>query len=272
MSSTFDTRSHFLAEAIETSWEPEIQAQHWAIRLGILKELEDQYGSAELSQKVADYVALGTEPFSVMAFHNHFSRHARAAFVSGAYYAGLTAAGALGERILNHLLLTLRDSFKLTAEYKDVYSKQSFDNWSLAIDTLESWKVLLPEVAKDFRGLKKHRDDAIHFRPKVDKDPRSPALEALRLLGRIIDGQFGALVPKPWYMDASPGETFVKKDAEHEPFVAKILLTSPSAHHVGPKHVVQFNAETGGWDLADAGDVGLEKGSDQDFLSLRRSP
>jgi hypothetical protein len=57
--------------------------------------------------------------------------------------------------ILNHLLLDLREEFRGTPEYKQIHRKDSFDNWDLAIDTLEAWSVLLPDAAKGFRSSRR---------------------------------------------------------------------------------------------------------------------
>ena len=88
----------------------------------------------------------------------------------GAYYPALTAACALGERILTYLMLNLRDDFKAHPQYKRVYRRESFEKWDLAIDTLEVWDVLLPEVVTSFRELRDRRNKAIHFRPEVDQN------------------------------------------------------------------------------------------------------
>jgi len=48
----------------------------------------------------------------VIAYHNSFLRRVRDAFASGNYYPALTAGCALGERILNHLILDLREEFR----------------------------------------------------------------------------------------------------------------------------------------------------------------
>src|SRR5690606_10868817 len=129
---------------------------------------------------------VGPKPLSILAFHNRFLEQIRVAFVVGAYYPALTGACALGERILKYLVLSLRDDFKGSAEYKRVYNKDSFDNWDLALDTLEAWQVLLPEVVKEYRVLRDLRNKAIHFRPEVDRNDRSLALDAIKSLGNIV--------------------------------------------------------------------------------------
>jgi hypothetical protein len=76
---------------------------------------------------------------TVLAYHNQFFDQARRSFVIGAYYPALVSACALGERILNHLILDLRGFYKNKPEYRQVYRKESFDNWQIPVDTLEAW-------------------------------------------------------------------------------------------------------------------------------------
>ena len=52
-------------------------------------------------------------------------------------------------------MILLRGYHKNTKEYKKVYNKDSFDNWDVAITTLETWDELLPEAASKFRELNK---------------------------------------------------------------------------------------------------------------------
>ena len=267
MAGSFDTRSHFLNEEIPDSWDPTIRAQHWGNRHGVMAGLLSQFGEHDLGSKIAEFSALGPEPFSVLSYHNQFFRQTRNAFVIGSYYPALTAACALGERILNHLVRDLRDSYRHTPEFKTVYDKDSFDDWEKAISVLDTWGVLLPDVVADFRLLRENRNSALHFRPEIDTNARHLALEAIRVLHRIIDGQFG-IGPQPWYIQGTPGETYVKGDAEIWPFVAKLIL--PAAYSVGPRHTLGFD-EKQLWAIADVGDDGPATGTDDEFLELRRS-
>ncbi len=77
----------------------------------------------------------------------------RRSFIIGSYYPALTGACSLGERILNHLILTFKEDYKWSLEYKKVYDKKSFDDWSLPIGILSKWGILLPAVVKKFKTL-----------------------------------------------------------------------------------------------------------------------
>jgi hypothetical protein len=167
-----------LGEAIQESWEPQVQEQWRENRRRITEAILAEYGPLHGEVKIRNFVDFGRIPFSVFAFHNRFVEQIRASFVGGGYYPALTGACALGERILNHLIILLRDDFRATPQYKRVHAKNSFDNWDLAIDTLNAWNVLLPEVVTAFRELRVIRGRAIHFRPELDTTDRALALEA----------------------------------------------------------------------------------------------
>lgn len=266
---TFDTRSRLVVDEISADWEPRIRAQHWTNRLHVLEWLKHEFGADNLGEKVAEFGALGPEPFSVIAYHNVFFRQVRRSFVIGSHYPALVGCCALGERILNHLIHEFRDDFRGSPEYKHIYNKESFDDWNRAIDVLEAWEILLPDVVQDYRELRMKRNESIHFRPETSTRARGMALEAIKLLGRIIDGQFGSLGAKPWYFQI-PGETYIKKEAENQPFVSKILV--PAGLHVGPRSTLEYNEELGVWSIVDVGDAGSNDGTDADFIALRTGP
>ncbi len=233
----FDTRARILETEIDPNWEPRTREQWEINKADIQKGLALQYGSVDVAAKIKNFTDFGALPFSVLAFHNRFLRQIRDAFTIGAYYPALTGASALGERILNHLIIRLRGYFKATPEYKKVYSKDSFQDWEKALDVLDVWQVLLPDALAAFRSLAELRHtEAIHFNPNVDTDDRDPALRACRLLCKIVQSQFAAFGNQPWYIKNTPGVMFVSLEAEQEPFVKEIIL--PNCHLVGPKHKI----------------------------------
>jgi hypothetical protein len=237
LSFDFDSRVHSLTMAIRDEWEENVKTQHRQNRESVEKSLIDSYGAQACEAKRQNFIDLESKPLSVLAFHNRFYEQVRSAFVIGAYYPALTAACALGERILNHLLLSLRDDYSSTPKYGAIYRKESFDNWDVPISTLESWDILLPEVAEQFRRLKDMRIKAIHFRPEVDSNVRELALEAILCLRDIISSQFSGFGPQPWFITSIPGEIYIKKDWEGKPFIRKVYL--PNCILVGPKHRIE---------------------------------
>ncbi|NCB26376.1 MAG: hypothetical protein EOM12_09635 [Verrucomicrobiae bacterium] len=227
----FDSRAAALRQEIRDEWEEQVKEQHRCNKRIIKEELVRKFGLLQADEKIQNFIDLDNKPFSVIAFHNRFFEQSRTAFVMGAYYPALTGACALGERILNHLVLSLRDDFRGTPEYKSVHRKSSFDDWGLAITTLESWGVLLPQVVNNFRLLMDKRNKSLHFRPEIDLNPRELALEAINCLQQILGEQFSGFGPQPWFITGIPGEVYIKKEWESRPFVKKIYL--PNAALVG---------------------------------------
>lgn len=233
----FDSRVHSLTMEIKEEWEEKVKKQHYQSRKQTEEGLILQYGVSNADVKKQNFIDLGPKPISILAFHNKFFEQIRSSFTVGAYYPALTGACALGERILNHLIIKLRDDYKSTSEYKKVYRKDSFDKWGLAIETLEKWNVLLPEVVEKFKELEEMRNKSIHFQPDVDQNDRELALNAIHCLQEIIKNQFSGFGPQPWFITSIPGESYIKKEWEEHPFVRNLYL--PNCLLVGPRHVVK---------------------------------
>ncbi|MEX0922695.1 MAG: hypothetical protein WDZ84_07960 [Rhodovibrionaceae bacterium] len=150
----FDTTSNILNIKIDDGWEEEVKQQWINNKRKIIEGIKLRYGVVNFEQKISNFVDIDSKPFSILSHHNHFHAQAREAFVMGSYFPALTASCALGERILNHLIIDLRDFFKKTSEYKKVYRKESFDDWNIAIDILSKWNIILPCVGERFMLLK----------------------------------------------------------------------------------------------------------------------
>jgi hypothetical protein len=228
----FDYRANLLASAIGENWSEEVKESHRQSRAQVIEGIGQQFGITELERKVDDFTAIGPLPSSAIAHHNLLLRQVRDAFVAGYYYPALTSGCALGERILNHLLLDMRESFRSTPEFKRVHRKDSFDDWSLAITTLEAWQVLQPDSAEALRELAQIRHRSLHFTPETALNTREHALAAIQHLMKVIEHQFSAFGTCPWFIEGTKGVCFIKKDWEADPFVRKYyVLRCPK---VGP--------------------------------------
>ena len=260
----FDARANTLAIESEDSWEPRVRELHQqnqaAIRNGILQD----FGTTAAEAKLQNFIDLGAAPFSIVAYHNQFLRQTRHSFVIGGYYPALTGACALGERILNHLLLSHRDFFSNSPEYKAVYRKDSFDNWDIPIGTLNSWGILQPDAVTAFNELKDIRNRAIHFRPEIDHNDRGMALTAIHTLGRVIDAQFSAFGVHPWFIPNIAGTSFLKRSVENDPFIRTVYV--PNCVLVGPYHKLEHAAH--GWIVHDDFAYDERDISDEEFAQL----
>lgn len=244
---SFDTRALTLGEEIKPEWEESVKELHRSNHANLLASLSVELGAVDFGRKLQDFKALGVLPFSIVSYHNDFLRQARGAFVQGYYYPALTAACALGERILNHLILDLRDDYKEKKTHKKVADGASFDKWQQAIYVLNDWGVLLPDAAGAFNKLKALRDKSLHFSPSTYVDLRADALRAIDLLSTVITSQFPVLGLQPWFIEGIVGASFIKAEWESNPFVKKFYL--PFCPRVGI--YCQYAHANGHWKLFD---------------------
>lgn len=258
----FDSRARSF-DPISEDWEEPVKAMHQQARDHTIASLKLDYGELRFEEKLQNFIDLGAKSFSILAFHNTFYAQARAAFVQCQYYPALTGACALGERVLNHLVLGLRDHYKASATYKHVYRKESFDRWDVAIDALAEWKVLTDGAETHFRQLSKMRNEAIHFNIDTERNVRADALNALLTFGKIVDTQFAAFGQLPWLF-MPRGEVYIRKEWEHVPFIQLVYI--PNAVHVGPLHQV---VSVMPWQLADTDEYEPVEISDEEFSSRR---
>lgn len=245
---TFDTRATILGLDVRPEWEDDVRNQWFANQERVREGLQRQFGPLDWARKERDLLELGPLPFSVVGFHNQFLRQACDAFLVGAYYPALTAATCLGERILNHLVLRLRDHFPAEAKTDAVRDKKSIANWKAAITALDTWRVLTPGVKPAFERLGQLRHRSVHFNASLEKDVRAPALEAMKLIMNIVSEQFAALGPQPWFIPNAMGLAFIRRDAEVLPFVREFYL--PSCRLVGPDHELE-PTPSGSWSVVD---------------------
>ena len=115
-----------------------------------------------------------------------------------------------------------------------------------------------------FEKLRKIRRKTIHFRPEIDRNDRELSLSAIKTLSDIISNQFSGFGTQPWFFIV-PGEIYIKKEWEKDPFVKKIYL--PNCACVGPYHVVE--SITPAWLIRDDYKYEDSEISDDTFKQLR---
>jgi hypothetical protein len=282
----FDSRANILNFEINPNWDSNIKEQHIKNKQSVANQILQEYGIINGKNKINRLIELGSKPFSIIAYHNSLLEQIRRAYIQGAFYPGLTSSCTLGERILNHLILDLRDkyvSFKteigkhpcndckkfqdlkikglIKVEF-DIYSCNNCSNWNLMIKELVKWDVFNTEVENLFKKLTKKRHKSIHFNEKTISNLKDESLEAIKLLQEIIQKLFPAFGSE--YFIPAKGEAFLKKELESKPFFKKYYI--PNSKLVTPYHRVKsvmpnFVIE----------DIILENKeiSDEEFIKLR---
>jgi hypothetical protein len=251
----------------EEHWDEGVKHVHLENRARKIGWLGIEYGTANIEAVVQNAIDLGPKAMSLLAYHNKLHEQARRSFIAGMYYPALVAACALGERILNHLVLDLRNSFKSSEHYKKVYRKDSFDNWPLMVSVLMDWRIFAEGVEADFLALGELRNRSIHFNPETYHSMREDALAALLRLNAILAKQFGYFGGQPWFIEDTPGAQFLKRAYESAPYVRAYII--PRSGLVGPLYGMEITQE-GHWVHLDYADYGDDELSDEEFAKMYR--
>jgi hypothetical protein len=270
---SFDTRAHVLTDEIKSDWEPEVIAQHEENRRQIRMGLIHEFGNAEHERKIADFGALGAAPWSVIDRHNLFMRQIRDAFAFGAYYPALVGACALGERLLNELVIRLRGEYSSHPATAKVATQRTFNDWILCIEALFKWGVLDDPLATKLNNLRKFRNRSVHYGAHlIESDARDDALHAVLLIQEVIEGLFKPHGGPPRFIAGTSGHTFLSLRAESEPFTREFLL--PASILVSPNFEMRWNVDKGWFDVFDDENYQDEFSTltDEEFADHRRSP
>lgn len=262
----FDATPASLREP-EEHWEEQVKQLHRDSRAQQIKRLEEEYGTRHVDDAIKNAIDLGSKSMSLLAYHNQLHEQARRSFIAGFYYPALVAACALGERILNHLILDLRDSFRASEHYRKVYRKESFDDWPFAVTVLTDWAILADGVGEQILALGSLRNRSIHFNPETYQSLRDDALAALRRLNVILAKQFGFFGNQPWFIEKTPGAQFIKREYETNPFVRTYLI--PQSGFIGPLYGMEISQE-GHWTHLDYVDYGEGELTDEEFAQKYR--
>ncbi|MGA0563919.1 hypothetical protein ACO2RV_15845 [Ancylobacter sp. VNQ12] len=263
---SFDSRPDTLQEPNE-QWEDDIKRQHYENREKYKLYLSNKYGNANLDVIINNVNDLGIKNFSLISYHNEFFQQCRDSFIIGAYYPALVSACALGERIINHLIVDLREFYSSSKFYQKVHSKSSFDNWIKSIEILNDWGVLINDVPELFQELSQIRHRSVHFNPSTYKSVRTDALTSLTLMNKITSKQFGVFGGQPWYIEGTSGAQFIKKEYEENPFVKTYIL--PISGFVGPEYGMNYDSDFG-WQHLDYSRYYQSSLSDTEFARAYR--
>lgn len=183
-------------------------------------------------------------------------------YCCGYYYPAMTSVGALGERILNRLIIKTREYFKSSKHYKKVWNKQSFEQWDFPITVLKEWEIISDNVAGMFLKLKKYRNDSIHYNDGYNFELNSH--DAIKTLAEIIDCQFNYIKRKDlfWVFNV-PGEIWVRSEVTDDPFVKEFVLP----------HCLQLTpfCEPTAKPPIKGKNVPLKPLSDEEFIKIRNS-
>jgi hypothetical protein len=253
---------HHALRPTDPGWEPQVQRLHEQNRQAMVDHLRHLHGEANLGVAVQNSIDLGSDPWSTIGWHIGLWLQVRHAFITGAYYPAAVAAGALGERILNHLLLDLAADCATDADRRELERDKS-PTYGAALNILRRWKVLEADTVRHFTRLQRIRNRLVHFDPRLYDDLRGRSLEAVTTLRDAIDSQFGVLVQRR-LIPNTPGVLYAKKSVETEPFFRRYM--KPVALHVSPRHGIDLDPATGLWKVTAEDPVVSDVDTDEEFV------
>lgn len=247
---SFNTRARILTDEINPDWDPDIVAQHEENRRQARMRIIHEFGNADHERKIQDYGELGPAPWSVLDQHNEFMTQVRDAFAFGAYYPALVGACALGERLLNELVIRLRDSYRPHPATVEVATRKTFSDWVVCIKALFEWGVLDDSVATKLYELRRLRNRSVHYGKHIaGSDAREDALQAVLLVQEIVQDLFIPHGGPPKFISGVSGHSFLALESEDRPFIREFIL--PASLLVSPNFVMEYNSKAGWFDVFD---------------------
>ena len=250
----FDTRVNAiksLRESGQTDRETEI-----------VNELKNEWGVVDFDRKLERFLTLDLAFAGIPEEYYTLIQSVVSAYCCGYFYPAMTSAGALGERILNRLIIRLRDYFKSSIHYKSIYRKNSFEQWDNPVKILNDWGIISNEVAYLFLELKQFRNDSIHYNEGYDFEKNSH--NSVKILAKIIEKQFDYTKRRDLFWTfVVPGEIWLRSNVKNDPFVKEFIL--PHCLLLGPFCEPIGSQEKKGKKFP------LKPLSDESFLEMRKN-
>lgn len=231
----------------------------------IKQHVAGRYGDLNLEEKFKRYMSFKPPSLRVITEYHDLLQEIEDSFVYGLYYPALTSSCCLGERIFNILILRLRDYYKTSEHYKHIYRKDSFDDWSRSVKILCDWKVITSDDIKmKYAELEGIRHEVIHFNKLEDIEAK--AINALKIIYDITT-YFFAVGNRDDIYFWTPGEIYIKKVSERDPFVREMIV--PHCVLTGYGHRIE--TVNGQHILRDEVAYESKEISDAEFIELRKS-
>ncbi len=228
---------------------------------GIHEFITQHYGGANITDKFDRWYSLNPPDLCVPVEYHELMREVEASYIRGDFYPALTSACCLGERILNHLTIGLREYHRDSPRYKEISRKVSIQDWERAISILRDWDVVNDQQAIDFTDLLSLRNPAVHFGDIRERSAK--AHKALNLIYSVTKSLFGHRIPIFFW---APGEIYVCYAKENDPFTKEFII--PHCVRVGYNHEVR-SVEAGSIEIHDPGSYPEGHITDEEFSKRR---
>lgn len=221
---TFDTRSNLIKHV--PSYEEDFK-----------KSMQSVYGAADLDKKLERWANISKTQIWIVDEYNEVIDEIVSSYIAGYYYCATVSACCLTERILNRLVIKLKNYHKESDFYKKIYNwEEKIQNWDLLTKILEDWSVLDEFQITLCKKLHQLRTNTVHYVPGGNFV--KSAEESITAILSLIESLFGVFCRKDifWIFNI-PGEIWVKENVQDLPFVKEFIL--PACNECASVYQVQ---------------------------------
>ncbi len=225
--------------------------------------LKSVFGEHNFPDKLERWLKIEYPPLGLIDEYPEKVQQVINTYSSGYFYPAITSACCLAERILNRLILKTRHHFKSHSRFKQIYMKQSFDNWDQMLDIISDWQLISKTAIDAMQDLKPIRHQSIHYNESYNFESAAPV--TINKLILAITEIFGVINRTDIYLVFDiPGEVWVRSDAETLPFVREFII--PHCYHAHAVHDIDFENNKITEKLGKIGKL-----TDGEFVELRKA-
>ena len=190
----------------------------------VKEKLKRELGEDQIDDKYLRWEEISKANIWILEEFNQFLDEIIKAYIQGYYYISITGACCLTERLLNRLIIKLKDHNKKSPLYKKIYDKEKqIQNWDTLKEVLEDWGILNEEQLSICKKLHRYRNDTVHYIPEYDFKSAAPTV--IKLTTKLIDSIFSVFERKDIFnIFIIPGEIWVKECMIADPFVKEFIL------------------------------------------------
>jgi hypothetical protein len=203
------------------------------LRDDVLRQLKTEYGEIDFDAKLKRWLSIKYPDLAIGEEYINLLKEMTDAYTRGNYFNSMTSAGVLVERTLNRLLFKLSRHFTNDPDYGKILKKQSFDKWEWMGGILKRWSIIDDKQVLLLEEIKRFRNESVHYNENYPFDLKAPMM--VDRVGGFINSLLSVSVRNDIFFN-TPGEFWVRKDAEELPFVKEFVI--PMCYRANPTHTI----------------------------------
>lgn len=203
------------------------------LRDNVLNQLKSEYGEIDFDSKLKRWLLIKFPDLAIDEEYLSLLKEMTETYTRGNYFSSMTSAGVLVERTLNRLVFRLSKYFTSDPDYGKIVKKQSFDKWEWMAAVLKRWSIIDNEQVLLVEEIKTLRNESVHYNENYRFDLKAPLM--VDRVGEFISSLLSVSQRNDIFFN-TPGEFWVRKDAEELPFVKEFVI--PMCYRANPTHTI----------------------------------